>query len=383
MLACSVAALFAALVLSATLLAQQSSGWLVIGAGVAVFPALPLLWHGLADSGGRAGGSTLTPRTRFAVRCLAVALLVFGVSLADLGPKRIGQNLRALASHVHGKSTSKPESVAFPAQAAAKHHGLESFIPADATLAVGLAGSTAMEQLLAAHGIDTREKLSALATCQIDFASARVLVAARGGQHMIVLRAPGLGDERNLYCLVGLMGPQRLQVRPDDSGAGKVLQVNGFLSVPLLFRLLDATTIIATDASWRDTVDQKLFSADLTAATGRLALPLLRVDRTTPLWVVSVDETEQGVWDLAIDSRQDGTLFKLQGSSTPPSGPADRAEISLRVPLAFARALPESTVILGIRGMMAALVATGGTPSPLKVLPLPPSAEAARDAGAR
>jgi hypothetical protein len=112
--------------------------------------------------------------------------------------------------------------------------------------------------------------------------------------------------------------------------------------------------------------------------------PLLRLDRTTPLWVVSVEETEQGTWDLAIDSREDGDLFKLQGSATPPSGEADRAQFSLRVPLAFARALPESAVALGIRGVVAAVAATGGFASVAGTVPVPlrPTASA-KDGGAR
>jgi hypothetical protein len=151
-----------------------------------------------------------------------------------------------------------------------------------------------------------------------------------------------------------------------------------------MFRLLDPTTLIATDEGWQDTADQKLFADDLATARGRLALPLLRVDRTTPLWVVSVDETPEGTWDLALDSRQEGNLFRLQGSSTPPSGEGDRAQISVRVPLAFARALPESTVALGIRGVVAAIAATGAWQSPAKILPAPPKPTGSgHDAGAR
>jgi hypothetical protein len=112
--------------------------------------------------------------------------------------------------------------------------------------------------------------------------------------------------------------------------------------------------------------------------------PLLRLDRTTPLWVVSVEETEQGTWDLAIDSREDGDLFKLQGSATPPSREADRAQFSLRFPLPFARALPESAVALGIRGVVAAVAATGGLASAAGTVsvPLRPTTSA-KDGGAR
>jgi hypothetical protein len=143
-------------------------------------------------------------------------------------------------------------------------------------------------------------------------------------------------------------------------------------------------TLIATDEDWQGTADQKLFADDLASARGRLALPLLRVERTTPLWVVSVDETGQGTWDLAVDSRQEGDLFKLQGSSTPPSGEGERAQFSVRVPLAFARALPESAVALGIRGVVAAVAATSALASPAQPLPAPSARKrAAIDGGAR
>jgi hypothetical protein len=306
------------------------------------------------------------------------------MSVGDLGPKRVGQNLRALAARIRAKPAAKPGTVPFPAQA--KFHGLEPFLPADASLAVGLAGSAAMEQILGAHGVDTRAQLAALGTCKIDFASARILVAARGREtHQIVVRAPGLGDERNLYCLVGVLGQEHLQLRTD--GNVRTLQVTGLRARPLLFRSLDLMTLIATDEDWQDTAGQKLFADDLATARGRLALPLLRVDRTTPLWVVSVDESGQGVWDLAIDSRQEGEQFKLQGSSTPPSGEADRAQFSVRVPLAFARALPESAVALGIRGVVAAVAATSVVPILPAAATKPPAAppEAKRpgiDAGA-
>jgi hypothetical protein len=97
--------------------------------------------------------------------------------------------------------------------------GLEPFIPADASLAVGLSGSAAMQQLFATQGVDTREKLTALATCKIDFTNARVLIASRGaGSHLIVVRAPGIAEDRNLYCLAGVMGEGRVQVASEGPG---------------------------------------------------------------------------------------------------------------------------------------------------------------------
>jgi hypothetical protein len=380
LLACSAAAAVVALVPCAGLLAQRSPTWVVVAAGLAVFPFLPLLWHGLAEARATTHGVASRPGARFALRALAVALLVLAVSFGDLGPSGVVRNVRDLIGHVYPGFAAKPAPPPTPVVplTPAVPNGLEPFIPADATLVVGLAGSAAMEQLLAAHGVDTREKLAALATCKIDFVNARVLIATRGsGTRMIVLRAQGITDERNLYCLVGVMGRDRLQFHTDGTGPSKTLYVSGLLSHPLTFRLLDPTTIIATDESWQDTAGQKLFSAEGATPQGRLALPLSRIDRSASVWAASVDETSQGTWDLALDSHQEGSTFKLQGSSTPPSGEADRAQFSVRVPLAFARALPESAVALGIRGVVTAVVATGASLSPPKALPAGPAAPGA------
>jgi hypothetical protein len=370
LLLCSLVAIAAATAMCAGLLARRSPTWQVVAAGLAVFPLLPLLWHGLAEVG--AGQRMFTGRSRFALRTLTVALLVLGISLGNLGPQQVVRNLRELAGRIRMKPAEPP-----PAPKLVTSHGLESFIPADATLVVGLAGSGAVEELLAAHGVDTRDKLAALATCKIDFTNARILVAARGrATQMIVMRAPGLADERNLYCLVGVMGSDRLQIHGDGMPASKRLLVSGLLSRTHTFRLLDDSTVIAADEAWQDTIDQKLYAAATAVTQGRLAQPLLRVDRTAPLWAASVDETPQGTWDLALDTRQDGATFVLQGSATPPSGAGDRAEIAVRVPLAFARALPESAVALGVRGVVAAVLATSGGQVPVKSpppLPSPPA----------
>jgi hypothetical protein len=373
LLSCSIAAAAAAIALCAGLMARKIPPWMAVGAALAVFPLLPFLWHGVAEVGTKHRATAfLTGRSRLALRTLALALVVLGVSLGDLGPKQVTRNLQNLAGRIRGKPKATLEAPPVPIPAAGSLHGLESFIPADATLAVGLAGSVAMEQLLAAHGLDSREKLAALATCRIDLTNARLLIAARGrGTQMIVLRAPGIGEAGNLYCLVGVMGADQMQIRADGAGAARTLQVSGFHSRPLTFRLLDQATMIARDDTWQDTADQRLLSADAATAQGRLALPILRVDRTTPLWMVGVDETAHGTWDVALDSRQEGNLVSLHGTATPPSGEGDRAELSVRVPLAFVRALPESAVALGIRGVAAAVTAISAERSPPTVVPVP------------
>jgi len=365
-LGCAVVALAVAAVPAASLFAQRRPMWLAITALLLAFPLVPLLWHMVAEASAR-GPAASTAGARFAGRTLFVALVVLGVSLAHQGPKAAAANVRQLVRHWLGKPAAREVAQPPPAEP----FGLEPFIPADATLAVGLAGSAAMGQLLAAHGVDTRAKLAALATCKIDLGSARALVATRGsGTRMIVVRAPGLTEERNLYCLVGVMGPDRLQITPEAAGGGKTLQVKGLLSRPLTFRVLDPATLLARDEAWSDTSARQLFSEDGASASGPLAEPLGRVNRGAPLWVASIAETALGTWDLAIDSRQDGEVFKLRGSSTPPSGEKDRAEIAAQVPLGFAASLPETAASLGIRGLVAAIAASS---APASEPPPPPA----------
>jgi hypothetical protein len=367
----SLLAIAAALTLSAGLLAHQQPTWLVVGAGLAAFPFLPLLWHAVGEAGSKGRPTASSGRTRFALRALAVALLVLGVSLGNLGGKQVVGNLRGLTGMLRSKPKEAPAEIR-PVTTTGARHGLESFIPADASMVVGLAGVTAVEQLLAAHGITARAELSALATCQIDFANARILIATRaGGAQMIVVRATGIADERNLYCLVGVLGADHLQIRGEGEGSARTLRVSGFLSRALTFRTFDASTVIATDEAWKDNEAKKLFAADGTTAQGKLGPPLLRLDRGAPLWMASADQTPQGAWDLALDCRQDGPMLNLRGSATPPSGAADRAELSLHVPLAFVRTLPEQAVSLGIRGVVAAAMTANAGLSPAAA-PAPP-----------
>lgn len=383
-LACSAVAIVLAVVPCASLLAQQGPVWLAVGSGLAVFPFLPLLWHLMAEARrSDRGWSSSASRTRFGLRSLAIALLVLAASLGALGPKRMFRNLGDLVGHVRGQPAVKSQPAPLPSRAISQTgipDSLESFIPADATLAVGLAGSAAMERLLAAYGVDGRNQLAALATCRIDLGSARVLIAMRGrGTRMIVVRAPGITDERNLYCLVGIMGRDRLQLRSEGTGADTTLFVNGISSRQLVFRMLDAATVIATDQDWEDSADKKLFQAGGTTVQGHLAPALARLNRAATLWVAGVEATPQGDWDLALDGRQEGNLFKLQGSAVPPSGDAERSEISLRVPLAFVSALPDGAVAQGVRGVVAALVAASVPLS--QAAPIHPTPARAPDTG--
>lgn len=360
LLTCSIIAVAVAWVPCASLIAQGRPIWMVVVAGLAAFPFVPLLWHGLAEARAAARAAALfSGRTRFGLRSLAVACVVLAVSLGNLGPVRLLAQVRAPFTRRQVHTEVKGKEVPAPVTA----FGLEPFIPADASLAIGLSGSVAMQRLFAAYGIDTREKLAALATCKIDFVNARVLIASRGvGNHLIAVRAPGIAEDRNLYCLVGVMGPDRVLVTTDGPQGPRVLQVKGWSSQPLTFRMLDETTMIATDQAWQGTASKKLLAVDGDAAPGPLAAPLGRVQLTAPLWIAGVNGTLQGTWDLALDARQEGNTFKVQGSATPPGGDGDRALISISAPLPFVSALPESAVTLGIRNVMKALAVAVSSP---------------------
>jgi hypothetical protein len=358
---CALAALAVALVPWTGVRALGAPIWVALIAAAAVFPVLPLLWHVVAER--RYGGPGVTPSAAFvrlSLRALAVALVVLGAALSTLGPRQVRGNLASLVPSL-GRPAPLPAAPA-PAPEAVRE-GLEPFIPSDATLVVSLSGSQAMEQLLSAHGVDTREKLAALAKCKIEVERARVLIAARGdGQRMVVVRAKGLTDERNLYCLVGVLGNDRVQIKFLGKDTPGAFEVRGLIARPLAFHPVDDETI-STDEGWRQGA-KKLFAAGPTGkADGRLTAVLSRVDRAAALWSASLTETASGTWDLALDARVDGPDFKLRGTSLSPTG--DAAEISLRVPLTFASALPDGALAHGVRGVVAAVAATGATLPPV------------------
>jgi len=361
------------------LLSQKVPPWYAAGAALALGLVLPLAWHYWVEAGtGRSGGAS---KLRLSLRILAMAGLILGVSLCELGPRGVYRNLGVVFGRftflTAGRGTPSPTGSVSDAGTTVRP-GLDGLIPADATLAVGLSGSAAMRQLLSAHGLDSREKLDAFATCKIDIENAQVLVAKRlDGAQLVVVRAQGIGDERNLYCLVGVVGSNRLQIQIEGTGSAKTFLVQGLLPRPLLFRPLDATTVAATDAVWLPTADRKIF-VDGSASPAPLAIPLRRVDRTAPVWSAGIVDSPSGIWDLAVDARLDGNHYRLHATSVPPWGDGDQAEFDGKMPLTFASALPEGALSVGVQGVVSALGATGLAmrPPSIRVAPLP-------DAGTR
>ena len=56
---------------------------------------------------------------------------------------------------------------------------------------------------------------------------------------MVVVRAPGITDQRNLYCLVGVLGKDRLDLRITSDSAPLRFEVEGLLPGPLKFEAID------------------------------------------------------------------------------------------------------------------------------------------------
>jgi hypothetical protein len=341
--------------------------WLAIAAAVIVFPALPLGWHLLADRSRPTAGSGAF-LDRFAARSLSLALVVLAVSLCNVGPRRIGAGLIEI---VRPDRSAAETAAALPAEPApapgTPRHELEPFIPADANLVVALSDSAIMQQFLGVNGTDTKKTLAALEKCQIAISRARVLIAARDATtRMMVVRADGITDPRNLYCLVGFLGKDRLAVRFTNDKAPVTFDVEGLAARPLTFKAIDERTVVAAEGGWAAGATKLLYPPGAATVEGPLGPVLARIDRSVSLWSGSVRQTPGGVWDLALAARFAGSRFDLSASSVPPSGKADKAEAELHVPLTFAQALPAGALNEGIRGLMAAIAAIGPGPVPAR-----------------
>jgi hypothetical protein len=334
--------------------------WLAVAAALVAFPALPLLWQLIAERQRASRQSARALLDRFALRSLAVALVVTAVSLTNLGPRRLGGNLTWF---LHRKSAVAPAARSQLASAPGKtepagphRHELEPFIPADASVVVALSDLRVIQQLLPGDGADSKKTLAAFEKCQISVDRAVMLIAARDrATRMVVLRIPGITEQRNLYCLVGFLGKDRLNLRITSDSAPLRFEVEGLLPGALKFEAIDAGTVIASDGAWAGTRDKSP-----AGAPGPLASVLDRVDRGASLWSASVTQSDHGRWDLALDARFEGTRLKVRGSSIPPSGPDDRADVEMSVPAAFASALPAGALRDGARGVVSVIAAIGG-----------------------
>ena len=367
---CALVALFCALVPALGLRALGAPIWAAIIAGLMVFPALPFIWHAIAERQRAPGkGWPDVAIERFGVRSILVGLLALAVSLANLGPRRVASELAGLVRPRASETTlipapAKPAGTPLPVVPAESRHELEPFIPADAHAVVALSDPAVMRQLLASAGADTQDKLTALQKCQVIVDRARLLVAARDPDtRLIVVRAPGVTDPRNLYCLAGFLGSERLKLRFTSDKPPVRFEVDGLVPRTLRFTAIDDQTVLAVEGAWTQPDARKpIDPATATVESAPLAAVMARVDRGASLWSAAVFKTAQGPWDLALDARLQGDHLRLRGSSIPPSGEANKAVVETRVPLSFASALPGVALNQGLRGLLALLVSARGGP---------------------
>ncbi len=361
LIVCLPVAIACALVPFAGVRALGGPLWLAIAAALAVFPLLPFVWHFLAERKRLAGeGPSAAPFNRFGLRSLAVGLLVLAVAFSSLGPRPAGRQVAGLfrrgkAAALDGPAPRPPEATPLR-----RRHDLEGFIPADANLVVALSDTTVLQQLLARSGGEPGRRAAALEKCQILVERASALIIARdGGTRLMVVRAPGVTDPRNLYCLVGFLGSDRLKVRFSSEKAPVRFEIEGLAPRPLKFQAVDDKTVVASDGAWGPTEQKKLFAGGDARPQGTLAAALERIDRGASLWAAGVVQTGKGPWDLALDARFEGTQMQLRGSSIPPAGEAERAELEMTVPFTFASTLPEGALADGIRGLISVIAAAG------------------------
>lgn len=200
LLPCVLVGLAGALVPFASLTSLAAPSWLALAAAIAVFPVLPALWHAVAEhTRQRPVQGPSRSFARFALRTLAVGLLVIAVALATLGPRNLVAGLgRTMGFRKTEWLSHKPESPAPTPSLGGlaqpiPHHELESFIPADASLVIALSDPATIRRIVAAKEPEIEKTWAALTKCQIQVEHALVLVAARDSKtHMIVVRAPGV-----------------------------------------------------------------------------------------------------------------------------------------------------------------------------------------------
>jgi hypothetical protein len=335
--------------------------WLAIIAAAALALGLPVLWHVLAERRRSADLPRPWPSLdRLALRGLAVTALLVAATLVSIGPRATGERLVSLFRKPEQRPAVRSGVTTVPpAGGAAKRHPLESFIPADASLVVAMSGAAIIRQALAAQEGPLARGADALGKCQILVENAAILIAARDARsHLVAVRAPGITDERNLYCLIGFLGAGPISLKVSGDKGALRFELGGLRSRPLRFQAVDAQTVVMVDEEWSSTAGQKLFAAS-GESTGVLAAVIARLDRGAALWVAGLRQGEGGQYDLALETRLEGTLFHVRASATPPSGEGDRADVEVRVPQAFAAGLPAGLLAGGARGLVTALTSGG------------------------
>lgn len=360
-LAC-VLAVGGAFVLFANLMALGAPLWPAVAAAAACLVLLPGVWHVLAERERRVqtGGSV-----RVLLRCLAVNGLVAATAMASVGPAAVWSRSKDVLARATEKAPSKdvpaeaPPAPPPPDQAG---NNLEGLVPGDATWAVGISGSEALQKLVGAHGPETLETLEAMHKCHIDLGRARAVVAARAnGDQMALVRAPGITDEGNLYCLVGAMGGERLVVRFDKDAPKRRFTVSGLWpQSTVTFTEIAPDTVLMVAPGWQEAVEQRLAGNGINLTQGPLAEPYARLASGSAVWSASVTQTPEGAVDLAVHADVAGERLRLVATSVPPAGKELLAKAEVDIPLAYVRGMPGMALARGAQCLVGAVAPPTG-----------------------
>jgi len=353
----------------------RALGWPLqhsLAVAAAALVALPVLWHVLAERQRRMVDGGVT---RLLWRCFAVNALLAAGAIVSLGPQgawsRARFHLPQRKVAVAPVSPAPPVAPApSPSKPVAPGDGLEAFVPGDATWALRLSGVQALQSLLAANGSDGHEKLEALRKCHIELDSAEVVVAARKpGELMALVRAPGLSDQGNLYCLVGALGNERLVLHFEPNAPRPRFTATGLVpDATVTFVEVTANTLLMVGPAWKDLVEQRFAGKGAPLREGLLAEPISRIDRKANVWAVGVSESDEGARDIAMNANVENATLIVHATAVPAAGRTQMAKLELTLPLDFVRALPQRAWWQGAEGVFEAVLnkasPSAGAPSP-------------------
>ena len=349
----------------------RTLGWHLqpsLAVAAAALVAVPVLWHVLAERQRRManGGGT-----RLLWRCFAVNALLATGAIVSMGPQgawsRARDHLPKRTVAVAPVAPALPVAPAVPpSKPVAPGDGLEAFVPGDAIWALRLSGVQALQSMLAANGGDGHGKLEALKKCHIDLSSADVVVAARKpGEVMAIVRAPGLSDQGNLYCLVGALGNEQLVLRFDTNAAQPRFSATGLVpDATVTFAEITTNTLLMVAPSWKDLVEQRFAGKGAPMREGLLSEPFSRIDNKANVWAVGVAESDEGARDIAMNANVENAALMVHATAVPAAGRLQMAKLELTLPVDFLRTLPQNAWWHGARGVFEAVLNNAPAPAP-------------------
>jgi hypothetical protein len=204
---------------------------------------------------------------------------------------------------------------------------------------------------------DAQERLAALKKCHIDLVAAEVIVAARKpGEVLAIVRAPGISDQGNLYCVVGALGNERLVLHFDAKAPRPTFSAAGLVpDSTVTFSEVASNTLMMAAPSWTGLVEQRFAGKGVPLREGLLAEPFSRIDRHAKVWALGVVETTDEARNIAFHANITDGVLLVRSTAMPPSGRDHMARGELSMPLAFARSLPRHALWRGAKGVWEAM----------------------------